>query len=330
MNRLVLFGLWILSTYCLIAQPIPVGNARILMVENETISLKMGETCVVTLDEKNKGQQAWTAFFSQNNVLYKKSETFHEEKRTFVFAVANPGEVTVTMTLTNRQTGAVAKTAPKTYKVTAFSPKTKPIMAAVTPQATAAKPVSMSKPVASSAAVTQAAIAPVYANMPVNAPLQPKSENPTNTGFYATTTPTPTSSQNHTRGAAKPQQNAGGAAPTTTASQNATAVAVSNFHTEMRNLTVFEKNIVNENEVFGVDIEENIPTGKWIYVLDKSSIQLVDEQVFEKVSGLSNKNKLHAYKFKATQAGVYDILFHVFSTENHSIDKYITYTIEVK
>lgn len=332
MNRLILSIILCFSIVSVIAQPVAVSNSRVLLVENQTILLKTGETCTITLDEKNKGQYAWSFSFSQNNSLYKKSETFSEGKRTFVFATAGVGEVTVTMTLMNRQTGAVSKVAPKIYKVSVSGAKTTTTMAAVVnpkPQPVVSQSVvNRSKPMpsAAAAALTQPENAPVYASLDSRPELYAKSDAPTNAGFYPTVTTT-NATRGVSRGAAKTKETAS-AAPAS--GQPMTSMAVSSFHTDTRSLSVFDKNVVAENEVFGIDIEENIPTGKWTYVVDKSSIQLVDEEVFDKSYGLASKHKLHSYKFKATQAGVYDILFHVFSTENHTIDKYITYTIEVK
>lgn len=321
MNRLIVLAVLFFSTSCLIAQTAAMGNARLMMIENETIHLKLGETCSITLDERNKGQYAWTFSFSQNQVLYKKSETVREEKRSFVFAPSNSGEVTVTMTLMNRQTGAVAKTAPKTYKIKVLNERAEINMAAVS-----AKPAVVNKP-----KPVQPKETPVYASTPTT-DLLAKSDEPTTQGFYVPANPNATTSNTISqpralRGTNKVEATAS-AAPSS--AQPTTSAAVSSFHTDVPSMSVFGKNIVRENEVFGIDIEENIPTGKWIYVVDKSAIQLVDEEVFEKGHGLASKNKVHAYKFKANQAGVYDILFHVFSAENHTIDKYITYTIEVK
>ncbi len=323
MNRLIVLAILFFSTSYLVAQTVAMGNARLMMIENETIHLKLGETCSITLDERNKGQFAWTFSLSQNQVLYKKSETFREDKRSFVFAPSNSGEVTVTMTLTNRQTGVVAKTAPKIYKVKVLNERSEINMAAVSP-----KPAIVNKP-----KPVQAKETPVYASTTAATnDLLAKSDEPTSQGFYVSANPNATTSNTISqprslRGTNKVEVTAS-AAPVS--AQPKTSAAVSSFHTDVPSMSVFGKNIVRENEVFGIDIEENIPTGKWVYVVDKSAIQLVDEEIFEKGHGLASKNKVHAYKFKANQAGVYDILFHVFSPENHTIDKYITYTIEVR
>lgn len=327
MNRLIVLAILFFSTSYLVAQTVAMGNARLMMIENETIHLKLGETCSITLDERNKGQYAWTFAFSQSQVLYKKSETVREDRRSFVFAPSNAGEVIVTMTLMNRQTGAVAKTAPKTYKVKVLNERAEKNMAAVSP-----KPAVVNKPKPVQPKETPVKETPVYASTTPTTDLLAKSDGPTIQGFYVpvnsnATTSNTISQPRVLRGANKVEATAS-AAPSS--AQPTTSAAVSSFHTDVPAMSVFGKNIVRENEVFVIDIEENIPTGKWVYVVDKSAIQLVDEEIFEKGHGLASKNKVHAYKFKANQAGVYDILFHVFSAENHTIDKYITYTIEVR
>lgn len=314
MNRLLLFIIISCCASYLKAQTTIVSSSPINLIENQNITLKMGETCTITLDEKNTGQFAWTFSFSQNTILYKKSESFHNEKRTFVFATTNEGNITIKMILMNRQTGFISNTPPKIYYVSVISQKGSPTMAA-------SKPAAINRPVPSGQSPYVSTIAP-------NNGLQAKSEAPTNEGYYptpktTTTSPTKAGSQASLSTYQTNQKVAAAPKPTT-------SVAVSSFHTDIYPLSLFKKNVVKENQVFGIDIEENIPTGKWTYVLDKSAIQLVDEEVFDKSNGLGTNNKLHSYKFKATQPGEYDIMFHVFSTENKSINKHITYTVEVK
>lgn len=272
------------------------------LIPGNSISIKVGENCGIVLDETlEKAGYIWEDAFTAYDQIYKVSESFKDGKRIFVFKGIKDGNVVITFKTVNPELGKTDANNTLTCKViigNASAVVEEPVVVM-----RSARPVSKPTPIGTSSAAPKATATVASGAKPVATSGAKPASIPSSQPYYAANDMQPKS-------------------------LNSVQTAFADFRSNAVCLSATATNRIKAGDVFCIDVADEIPGAKWVYSVDRNVITPTDDQMFRDVQ-MGNIKNIRTFKFRADYAGNYAVTFHLFSSTNPSIDKYITYKIQV-